>query len=55
MQLPLLFYISGKGKQPAKPKKGKQPADPKKAQMRAVRGVSAQQRSDYCNLQINNP
>ena len=34
--LPLLFNISGKGKQPTKPKK---------AQKRAVRGVSAQQHS----------
>jgi len=45
MQLPLLFYISGKGKQLAKPKK---------AQRRAVRGVSAQQHSNYCTLQIIN-
>jgi len=44
-QLPLLFSISGKGKQPAKPRR---------AQRRAVRGVSAQQHGNCCTLQINN-
>jgi hypothetical protein len=43
-QLPLLFNISGKGKQPAKPKQ---------AQRRAVRGVSAQQHSNYLSSHLN--
>ena len=42
--LPLLFNISGRGKQPVKPKR---------AQNRAVRGVTAQQHSNYCTSRIN--
>ena len=42
--LPLLFNISGRGKQPVKPKR---------AQRRAVRGVAVQQHSDYCTSRLN--
>ena len=42
--LPLLFNISGRGKQPVKPKR---------AQKRAVRGVTAQQHSNYCTSRLN--
>ena len=44
VSLPLLFNISGKGKQPVKPKR---------AQKRAVRGVTAQQHSNYCTSHLN--
>jgi len=44
--LPLLFNISGKVKPPAKPKR---------AYKRSVRGVAAQQQSNYCTLHRNAP
>ena len=46
IQLPLAFDIKGKVKQPV---------IPRKALGRAVRGVSAQQRSKYCTVHLDNP
>ena len=44
--LPLLFNISGRGKQSAQPKR---------AQKRAIRGVTAGQYGNYCTLHLNGP
>jgi hypothetical protein len=43
-RVPLLFNISGKGRQAGQPRK---------AQRRAVRGVSAQQHSNLCPSHLN--